>query len=41
LLRAQSQVDTNIKLAGSLWGAQEESMVRRLLRGAKDDGWGG
>jgi hypothetical protein len=34
-------VDTKVKLAGSLRGAQEESIVSRLLRGAKDDGWGG
>ena len=34
-------VNMNMSLAGSLWGAQKESTVSRLLRGAKDDGEGG
>jgi len=34
-------LDVNTSLAGSLRGAQKESMVSRLLRGAKDDGEGG
>jgi hypothetical protein len=34
-------VNMNMSLAGSLRGAQKESTVSRLLRGAKDDGEGG
>ena len=34
-------VNMNMSLAGSLWGAQKESTVSRLLRRAKDDGEGG
>ena len=34
-------IDMNMSLAGSLRGAQKESTVSQLLRGAKDDGEGG
>jgi len=34
-------VNMNMSLAGSLRGAQKESTVSRLLRGAKDDGESG